>query len=379
MTSTTTNYTEIQAELIAFINAEILESEDSGLDLDTPLLAIGILDSLAMVSLIAKIEDAFGVRVPDEAVNPDNFQSVAAIARMVNLIQEKNAQSSAVESHLEPYIKSLTDSLKILESAGIKRHKLQLTQQQGELHYLQVTGNTDYSYVFLPGVGNPSSSFGNMLLSLNGEQAAIAIDLLGFGLSHIASDSPNYADNIQSVLTLLETDKIPQPWILVGSSAGAIIGAEISRLKPESVKTLVITGFGSIQNPTAWWEYLMNLSESPKKFMEAAYYRSPKLTKSLQKLVDGVLYRPAYQSFLDRGGFEFMQSCFDDVKVPTLIVAGEEDKIIPQADVLKLSEKLPDAQLDWLARCGHFPPSEQPEELLFLINNFLILDQKRSS
>ncbi|WP_414621554.1 alpha/beta fold hydrolase [Calothrix sp. CCY 0018] len=371
MTSTITNDTKIQAELIAFINAEILESEDSGLDIDTPLLAIGILDSLAMVSLIAKIEDTFDVRVPDEAVTPENFQSVAAIAQMVDLIQETNAQSSSLESHLDPYIKSLTDSLKILESAGIKRHKLQLTQQQGELHYLQVTGNTDYSYVFLPGVGNPSSSWGNMLLSLKGEQTAIAIDLLGFGLSSIDSDSPNYADNIQAVLTLLETQEIPQPWVLVGSSAGAIIGAAISRLKPHSVKALVITGFGFIQNPTTWWEYLMDLSESPKKFMEAAYYRSPKLTKSLQKLIDGVLSRPAYQSFLDRGGFEFMQSCFEDIKVPTLIVAGEEDNIIPQADVLKLSEKLPDAQLDWLARCGHFSPSEQPEELLFLIKNFL--------
>lgn len=366
----TKNDTKIEAELIAFINAEILDSENSGLELDTPLLAIGILDSLAMVSLIAKIEDSFGVRVPDESVNPDNFQSVGAIARMVELIQEKNARSSIVEIPKEPYIKSLTDSLKILESAGIKRHKLQLTQQQGELHYLQVTGNTDYSYVFLPGVGNPSSSWGNMLLSLNGEQNAIAIDLLGFGLSYIASDTPNYADNIQSVLTLLETNKIPQPWILVGSSAGAIIGAEISRLKPSAVKALVITGFGYIQNPTSWWEYLMDLSESPSKFMEAAYYRAPKLTKSLQKLIDGVLSRAAYQSFLDKGGFEFMQSCFQDVKVPTLIVAGEEDQIIPKADVLKLSEKLPDAKLDWLARCGHFPPSEQPEELLFLIQNF---------
>lgn len=370
MTSTTTNYTKVQAELIAFINAEILESEDSGLDIDTPLLAIGILDSLAMVSLIAKIEDAFGVRVPDDAVTPDNFQSVAAIARMVDLIQQKNTESSTVESPKDPYIKSLTDSLKMLESSGITRHKLQLPQQHGELHYLQVTGNTDFSYVFLPGVGNPSSSWGNILQILNGEQTAIAIDLLGFGLSSIDNDSPNYADNIQAVLTLLDRE-IPQPWVLVGSSAGAMIGAEISRLKPHSVKALVVTGFGFIQNPTTWWEYLMDLSESPKKFMEAAYYRSPKLTKSLRLLIDGVLCRPAYQSFLNEGGFEFMQSCFEDIKVPTLIVAGEEDQIIPKADVIKLSEKIPHVKLDWLARCGHFPPSEQPQELLFLIENFL--------
>lgn len=368
MTSTTINNTKVQTELIAFINAEILESEDSGLDIDTPLLAIGILDSLAMVSLIAKIEDAFGVRVPDDAVTPDNFQSVAAIAQMVDSIQEKNTESS-IESPKDPYIKSLTDSLKMLESTGITRHKLQLPQQHGELHYLQVTGKTDYSYVFLPGVGNPSSSWGNILQILNGEQTAIAIDLLGFGLSSIDNDSPNYTDNIQAVLTLLDRE-IPQPWVLVGSSAGAIIGAEISRLKPESVKALVITGFGFIQNPTTWWEYLMDLSESPKKFMEAAYYRSPKLTKSLRLLIDGVLCRPAYQSFLNEGGFEFMQSCFEDIKVPTLIVAGEEDQIIPKADVIKLSEKIPNVKLEWLARCGHFPPSEQPEELLFLMQHF---------
>ncbi|MEA5596090.1 alpha/beta fold hydrolase [Rivularia sp. UHCC 0363] len=370
MTSTTVNYTEVQAELITFINKEILESEDSGLDIDTPLLAIGILDSLAMVSLIAKIEDTFGVRVPDDAVTPDNFQSVAAIAQMVDLRQQTNTESS-IESPKDPYIKSLTDSLKMLESTGITRHKLDLPQQQGELHYLQVTGNTDYSYVFLPGVGNPSSSWGNILQILNGEQTAIAIDLLGFGLSSIDNDSPNYADNIQAVLTLLETQEIPQPWVLVGSSAGAIIGAEISRLKPQLVKALVITGFGFIQNPTTWWEYLMDLSESPQKFMEAAYYRSPKLTKSLRLLIDGVLSRPAYQSFLNEGGFEFMQSCFEDIKVPTLIVAGEEDQIIPKVDVIKLSEKMPNVKLDWLARCGHFPPSEQPQELLFLIENFL--------
>jgi len=377
MASTTTNYTKIESELIAFINAEILESEDSGLELDTPLLAIGILDSLAMVSLIAKIEDDFGVRVPDDAVTPDNFQSVATIAQMVDLMQQKNTESSNVESNLEPYIKSLTDSLKILESAGITRHKLQLTQQQGELHYLQVKGNTDYSYVLLPGVGNPSSSWGNILQIFNGEQTAIATDLLGFGLSSIDSEIPNYADNIQTVLTLLETQEIPQPWVLVGSSAGAMIGAEISRLKPESVKALVVTGFGFIQNPTTWWEYLMNLSESPQKFMEAAYYRVPKLTKSLRLLIDGVLSRPAYQSFLNEGGFEFMQSCFEDIKVPTLIVAGEEDQIIPKADVIKLSEKIPHAKLDWLARCGHFPPSEQPEELVFLIQNFLKLSLEK--
>jgi pimeloyl-ACP methyl ester carboxylesterase/acyl carrier protein len=364
------NHAKIQKEIISFINEQILETEDSGLDVETPLLAIGILDSLAMVSLIAHIEDVFEVRVPDESVNPVNFQSVRAIAKLVDTIQEKNGRSSTTNSHIDPYLKSLTDSLKILESAGIQRKQFELSPQE-KLHYLQITGNTDYSYVFLPGVGNPSSSCGNMLLNLQGEQFAIAIDLLGFGLSSTAKTSPNYADNIQAIICLLETNKIPKPWILVGNSAGSMIAAEISRLKPDAVKALVVTGFGLIENPTVWWQYLMQLSQSPQKFLEAAYYRSPKLTQSLERLVNGILSCPAYKSFLDQGGFEFMQSCFDDIQVPTLIVSGQEDQIISQKSVLKLAAKIPHAQLDWLARCGHFPPSEQPEELLFLIKNFL--------
>ncbi|MGK7871964.1 MAG: alpha/beta fold hydrolase [Xenococcaceae cyanobacterium] len=361
----------IQEALKAFFNEEILESEDDELDLDTPLLAIGILDSLAMVSLLGKIEDIFGVQVPDEAVTPENFQTIESIANLVDSLGQTQQKLPELKTEINSYTKALFDALKLLESSGIEELNFKLGNGETKLHYLQVQGHSDFSYILLPGLGNPASSWGTILKILNNDRWAIAIDLLGFCLSDIGNDCPNYADNIRAILSLLDTQPIPQPWVLVGSSAGAIIAAEISRLRPEATKALVVTGFGLIENTDEWWKYLMNLSDSPQKFLDAAYYRPPKLTQSLQNLIYGVISCPAYRSFLDKGGFEFMQRCFDEVKVPSLIVAGEEDKIIPQEAVIKLGKRIGNAQVDWLARCGHFPPSEQPEELLYLIGNFL--------
>jgi acyl carrier protein len=55
---------------------------------DTPLLEWGVLDSLALVDLMAFIEERFALSVPLEAVTPTNFRTLQAIAM---LLAELNA------------------------------------------------------------------------------------------------------------------------------------------------------------------------------------------------------------------------------------------------------------------------------------------------
>ncbi len=161
------------------------------------------------------------------------------------------------------------------------------------------------------------------------------------------------------------------PYVLVGSSAGALIATEIARQYPQWVSALVITGFGLIVDVESWWQDLMALSSDATAFLEAAYYRPPKQTSTLQRAVAEVLSCPAYDSFLDGGGFCAMRKAFENIHVPTLFVAGEHDGIIPLSAVVAAAACIPGAQLEWLARCGHFPPAEQPEELLYVIRRFL--------
>lgn len=61
----------------------LLHGDAGDLDEDTPLLELGVIDSLAMVGLLAFLRERFGVVVPDREVSPRNFQSLAALRRLV--------------------------------------------------------------------------------------------------------------------------------------------------------------------------------------------------------------------------------------------------------------------------------------------------------
>lgn len=78
----------VVASLRKYIADTILEGDAGELDADTPLLAWGVLDSLAMVDLLAFIEHELGVRIPDEEVMPQNFSTLAAIGQLVRRRQQ---------------------------------------------------------------------------------------------------------------------------------------------------------------------------------------------------------------------------------------------------------------------------------------------------
>lgn len=198
----------------------------------------------------------------------------------------------------------------------------------------------------------------------------MAVDFAGFGLSTCPQTCPTYTDHLRSLVALLDTVATP-PYVLIGSSASALLATEVARQYPDWVSALVVTGFGLISDVQDRWQHLMTLSMVPEAFLEAAYYRPPRQTDTLRQAVAEVLSRPAYASFLNGGGFDAMGTAFDNLQVPTLFVAGEHDRIIPASAVEAAVRRTPGAQLEWLARYGHFPPAEQPEELLYVIRRFL--------
>jgi pimeloyl-ACP methyl ester carboxylesterase len=53
------------------------------------------------------------------------------------------------------------------------------------------------------------------------------------------------------------------------------------------------------------------------------------MTDTLRQFMAEVLSCPAYHSFLDGAGRAAMSTAFDNLHVPTLFVAGEQDRIIP--------------------------------------------------
>jgi pimeloyl-ACP methyl ester carboxylesterase len=59
------------------------------------------------------------------------------------------------------------------------------------------------------------------------------------------------------------------------------------------------------------------------------------------------------------------------ITVPTLILWGREDRVIPLKVGEQLHQLLPNSTLQVIEKCGHIPQEEKPEETVTLISNFL--------
>lgn len=70
---------------------EILEEIEPGVDYENcnTLIDDHYLDSLAIISLVAEIEDEFEVQIPTVEVIPSNFNSVEAIWNLIEKLKEE--------------------------------------------------------------------------------------------------------------------------------------------------------------------------------------------------------------------------------------------------------------------------------------------------
>jgi acyl carrier protein len=65
------------------------QGSPSGLTSDYTLIEKEVLDSMAIFETIAYLEDEFGIEVQDDDLIPENFATIAAIARLVATSQSR--------------------------------------------------------------------------------------------------------------------------------------------------------------------------------------------------------------------------------------------------------------------------------------------------
>jgi acyl carrier protein len=75
---------EIAEKIAAFIRDRFLDGDASGeLEDTTPLLELGVLNSMNTVLLLGHIREEFGVAVPSLRINPKDLKNVRTITAMV--------------------------------------------------------------------------------------------------------------------------------------------------------------------------------------------------------------------------------------------------------------------------------------------------------
>ena len=74
----------LEQDLIKFIRENLIsDGQPADIAEDEPLIDRGVIDSMGMLQLMMFIEERTGVRISDDEVTVDNFQTVARIAQMV--------------------------------------------------------------------------------------------------------------------------------------------------------------------------------------------------------------------------------------------------------------------------------------------------------
>ena len=74
---------KIVSKVREFLREDLFIDDSIELREDTSFMQTHILDSTGFVELIAFVEEAFGVEVRDDEMLPENFDSLANIARYV--------------------------------------------------------------------------------------------------------------------------------------------------------------------------------------------------------------------------------------------------------------------------------------------------------
>jgi len=65
------------------------ESSMSDIEYNNNLITAGIVDSLGIVKLISYLENTFSIKIRDEDMVPENFETIECIASYIQKVQEQ--------------------------------------------------------------------------------------------------------------------------------------------------------------------------------------------------------------------------------------------------------------------------------------------------
>ena len=179
--------------------------------------------------------------------------------------------------------------------------------------------------------------------------------------------------NLTNWLARFITYKGFEEVILLGNSLGGHIALLYTKLHPQKVKGLILTGSSGLYESAMGDSYPKRGSyEFIQKKCEDVFYDPKVATK---ELVDEV-----FSIVNDRGKViktlsiaksairHNMAKDLPKMMTPTCLIWGKNDPVTPPKVAEEFYELLPNATLIWIDKCGHAPMMEHPDEF----NNHLL-------
>lgn len=246
-------------------------------------------------------------------------------------------------------------------------------KKNGKFSYLDVGEGTPI--IVLHGLMGGLSNFDRVLdfFPKNGYRVIIP-ELPLYSLSLIKTNVKTYATYVADFITQMDFGN--KEVVLLGNSLGGHIALLCTRLHPELVKALVITGSSGLYESAMGDSYpKRNNYEYIKKKAQEVFYDPEVATK---EIVDDV-----FETVNDRAKLirtlaiaksairHNMAKDLPNMDTPTCIIWGRNDAVTPPKVAKEFNELLPDSDLFWIDKCGHAAMMEHPDEFNKLLFNWL--------
>ncbi len=259
------------------------------------------------------------------------------------------------------------------------------------LHYHEA--GTGPAFVLLhgsgPGVSGWSNFRGNFPVFADRFRTVI-LDMPGFGKSERPPLDRAYprvaADHVVRLMDGLGIDKAH----LLGNSMGGYVAFEFALAYPDRVDRLVGMGPGGLAanilgpDPSEGARRLSDFMTAPSKAAMEAWVDTMVANK---KVVDDALIEERLANALVPGALESTIAIFmslaqhpepvplyarvKDIKAPTLITWGRDDRMLPVEGALFGYRQMPNAELHLFSKCGHWAQVERKADFERLVIDFL--------
>jgi pimeloyl-ACP methyl ester carboxylesterase len=242
--------------------------------------------------------------------------------------------------------------------------------------------------LFVHGLAGDYTHFEHVLPDFAEDHRVIGLDLPGCGRSCRPAAPQSVRTYVDSVLALL-THLGLEGATLVGHSCGGLVAAEVALRAPARVPRLVLVdSAGMLQYRTPLrlagrallrpWFLTPTLERLAPSLLERIFHQNNAYTR---RFVQAALARPRHPTIPDTiRVFEDLAADLLEARVaeeasrlamPTLVVWGEHDRLVPIREVSAVVARMPRAQLAVMSACGHMPMIEDPAGFIALLRSFL--------
>ncbi len=250
--------------------------------------------------------------------------------------------------------------------------------------------------LLIHGLAGSSHTWRHVIPGLAEDFNVLAPDLLGHGES--AKPTGDYslgafASGLRDLLGVLDLG----PVTVIGASLGGGIAMQLAYQHPELVDRMILVGSGGLGREVSWMLRMLTLpgAELVMPFLFPSFVRdqgntlgnilqsrglkAPKLTEMWRAYasLSGAENRRAFlrtlRSVIEPGGqvVNATDRLYLAAAMPTLILWGDSDRIIPIEHAYEAHAAIPGSQMEIFEGVGHFPHAEDPDHFVEAIRDFV--------